>query len=138
MKKSLLILAKLLLIGWSSLYFFAGAWGLLYVASAVGLTRPELWINFTYGYGCIFSIYCILCCLLPFRQKPLLISGIVMQIIAVFCIVWSYRHFYVPKDVNPELSFFGIFLVLWWLHFLALVTWQSAKSIGKAGIMASE
>ena len=124
-KTLLLILGKILLFGWSVLYFSAAGWGFMYVAAtARGLLRPDLWLNFSYGMGCIFAIYCALVSLNVFKGRSLLISGVVMHFLAVLSIV-SHSEYYDPTGLNDHLSFLGIFSALWCIHFAAQFPYQS-------------
>jgi hypothetical protein len=125
--KFFLILTKIMLGGWGLLFLIGSGWGLLYSAATFkGLfTRPELWINLGLGFGSLFSIYCVLSSLNVFRRKILLASGILMQIAAILCVIWSYNYYYpkLPDNsrfLTTDFYLFGIFAVLWWLHFVAV------------------
>ncbi len=146
MKNVFLVSVKVLLVGWSFFYLFVAGLGFLYGASSgMALLRPGLWISFSYGFGCLFSIYCVLSCVLPFfRWKMLLFSGIVMQILAFYCIYWSY-HFKLPINyqyaldvLNIELFCLSIFLILWWLHFIAVFINQSEPKATLADVIARQ
>jgi hypothetical protein len=124
-KKVFLALSKVLLVGWSLLYLLGQLWGLLYVSGNLrGLLRTELWINFAYGFGCLFSIYCIFSCFGLLRWKNLLVSGILMHILAILSIVWIYKYYY-PEQLTTDIYSLSIFAFLWFLHFIAQFIYET-------------
>ncbi len=127
MIKVFLISAKLLLVGWSLVFFLVAGWGYLYfAATARGMLRPELLLSFGGGFGALFAVYCIVAALGVFKLKALLISGIIMHFVALYCIYWISDNYY-PEDLNSNLRYFGIFTSLWMIHFLSQAIYERSE-----------
>jgi hypothetical protein len=117
MSKVILLVTKILLASWSIFLLAFQVRGFAYVTQrASNLLRLDLWANFSYGFGMLFSIFCILSCFNLFKGRGLLICGILVQLLALISIFSGDKQ-YDTRGIMLNLALLFVYSLLWWLHF---------------------
>jgi hypothetical protein len=104
-------------------------WSLAYVTQNVrNFARPEVWTNFDWGFGCIFSAYCFFSCLGILKSKPLLFSGILMHLLAIMSLIWGDKY-NDTRAFQLGVYLLSVYAVLWCLHFIAQSIYRKESTL---------